>query len=474
MKPTTIPMPRRIVRSRSALPQPLLLAGVAAAVLVTLLSASSGLRAQVGSFDECAEDLCRRFELGTSEFNTCLVSCYTIFGGEESGTDGGGTDGGASSGGDDTPAVLPFEVRACLVQRCRTLDEESADYQVCLSECYLRNDFEVDDIDLDGINNALLYCGDGNLQSGEECDDGNRENKDGCSASCDIELLAISQCGNAILERNEECDDGNRVDGDSCSNSCRKTNPNGAFCFTEDGAKTTRRGECGSLQAQRRALFGELPIITDEDLLETLRSQFTGQAGAGTSKRFARQWESIREVILQALDRLEPLASSETFEESPLSDVVEKLKNAIRIHGENFHWSPQAYNKAVEESLIALRRADQVLGPSVHASAGPSPEEMLNILGTVFQRLPGFLQLFTSSVAGDQEDADRLYEAYNVAREGYLAARTVCAGDAGTPCREATADAVSSFESMRWTQPLLERDPQVKVAVELLFADIGF
>jgi len=61
-------------------------------------------------------------------------------------------------------------------------------------------------------------CGNGDLQEelGEECDDGNTVDGDGCSADCKIEY-----CGDGIINNiDEECDDGNNVDGDGCSASC--------------------------------------------------------------------------------------------------------------------------------------------------------------------------------------------------------------------------------------------------------------
>jgi len=58
-------------------------------------------------------------------------------------------------------------------------------------------------------------CGDGVLDSGEECDDGNSDNGDGCNANCIIE-----KCGDGVLDGSEECDDGNRDDGDGCSSDC--------------------------------------------------------------------------------------------------------------------------------------------------------------------------------------------------------------------------------------------------------------
>ena len=61
-------------------------------------------------------------------------------------------------------------------------------------------------------------CGNGILETGEECDDNNTIDGDGCSSQCTIESNAA--CGNGILEAGEECDDGNTDDGDGCSSQC--------------------------------------------------------------------------------------------------------------------------------------------------------------------------------------------------------------------------------------------------------------
>jgi len=59
-------------------------------------------------------------------------------------------------------------------------------------------------------------CGDGAVDSGEQCDDGNNVSGDGCSATCAIEPY----CGDGVLDSGEECDDGNNTNGDNCSSTC--------------------------------------------------------------------------------------------------------------------------------------------------------------------------------------------------------------------------------------------------------------
>ena len=60
-------------------------------------------------------------------------------------------------------------------------------------------------------------CGNGfvEAEAGEQCDDGNTINNDGCNNSCQTPV-----CGNSIVELGEECDDGNTTNGDGCSSAC--------------------------------------------------------------------------------------------------------------------------------------------------------------------------------------------------------------------------------------------------------------
>ncbi|HLV66011.1 MAG TPA: DUF4215 domain-containing protein, partial [Polyangiaceae bacterium] len=63
-------------------------------------------------------------------------------------------------------------------------------------------------------------CGNGELDEGEECDDGNRNNQDNCTNLC-----TKAACGDGIVALKatpaEECDDGNAVDNDACTSECK-------------------------------------------------------------------------------------------------------------------------------------------------------------------------------------------------------------------------------------------------------------
>ncbi len=63
-----------------------------------------------------------------------------------------------------------------------------------------------------------LACGNGIVESGEVCDDGNTNDGDDCSADC----RSDETCGNSIIDSRvgEVCDDGNNDDGDGCQANC--------------------------------------------------------------------------------------------------------------------------------------------------------------------------------------------------------------------------------------------------------------
>jgi cysteine-rich repeat protein len=69
-------------------------------------------------------------------------------------------------------------------------------------------------------------CGDGVVDPGEQCDDGDQTSGDGCDANC-----TTTACGNGVVTAGtgEQCDDGNTVGGDCCGAGCT-FEPSGAPC----------------------------------------------------------------------------------------------------------------------------------------------------------------------------------------------------------------------------------------------------
>jgi cysteine-rich repeat protein len=85
-------------------------------------------------------------------------------------------------------------------------------------------------------------CGNGTVDPGEQCDDGNGGSGDGCDANCQP-----SACGNGLVGIDEQCDDGNTVDDDECTNDCRLPESICDDCLDndEDGRTDLADPNCG-------------------------------------------------------------------------------------------------------------------------------------------------------------------------------------------------------------------------------------
>jgi len=88
------------------------------------------------------------------------------------------------------------------------------------------------DINTDGCvaGCKTAKCGDGYVYTGvEECDDGNNNanTADKCRTTCNKPI-----CGDGITDTGEQCDDGNSTDNDGCSNTCKA--PFSQACATKE------------------------------------------------------------------------------------------------------------------------------------------------------------------------------------------------------------------------------------------------
>jgi len=167
---------------------------------------------------------------------------------DESGFSGGGTvpqDGGdVQSDAGDGPC---FGVTCSGHGTCF----ESKSQAVCVCDPGFR---------VDGLNcRAIGECGNGLVEPGEYCDPGaggvsfdctslSLKYASGtatCSDSCTIDFakcVSAGTCGNGVIEQGEQCDDGNVVNGDGCSATCADEAP------TENGfdCATTEKGSWGA------------------------------------------------------------------------------------------------------------------------------------------------------------------------------------------------------------------------------------
>ncbi len=96
-----------------------------------------------------------------------------------------------------------------------------------------------------------LMCGNGVVDPGEVCDDGNTEGDDSCLSGC-----SWATCGDGFQRRGvEDCDDGNVAGGDSCGPTCLSCNEEGSFFRPGTGHCYVRHDEALSFD-EARAVCG--------------------------------------------------------------------------------------------------------------------------------------------------------------------------------------------------------------------------
>jgi len=98
----------------------------------------------------------------------------------------------------------------------------------------------------------VIACSNGVVDEGEECDDSNTTNGDGCSSSCTVETdydcgtaspsvctLVTSSCGNGLRTSTESCDNGAVGPISGCTAACVV-----AVGFTCTGGSTSSPDTC--------------------------------------------------------------------------------------------------------------------------------------------------------------------------------------------------------------------------------------
>ena len=96
-------------------------------------------------------------------------------------------------------------------------------------------------------------CGNGVVDPGEECDDGNLIHKDRCSNQCEM-----TTCGNGVVDSAELCDDGNEDNTDECLTTCefarcgdgflqagKESCDDGNLSNSDDCLNSCKPAECG-------------------------------------------------------------------------------------------------------------------------------------------------------------------------------------------------------------------------------------
>jgi cysteine-rich repeat protein len=111
-------------------------------------------------------------------------------------------------------------------------DDGNADsHDGCSAQCRLEDESEVCDNDTDDDLDGMVDCEDPDCDddpacpAAEICDNAADDDGDGLvdcdDPDCDTDPACAPMCGDGLVEGAEECDDGNGDDCDLCSNTCR-------------------------------------------------------------------------------------------------------------------------------------------------------------------------------------------------------------------------------------------------------------
>ncbi len=118
----------------------------------------------------------------------------------------------------DVPGLLPMVPdRVCGTTYEETCMSSFAGSAKALCKKYSKGPAFETSQDISCIPDDAVGCGNGRIDAGETCDDGNTVGGDGCDATCQ----SSGRCGDGVVQVGEQCDDGNSLNSDACSNVCK-------------------------------------------------------------------------------------------------------------------------------------------------------------------------------------------------------------------------------------------------------------
>jgi len=128
-------------------------------------------------------------------------------------------------------------------------------------------------------------CGNGMTDPGEQCDDGDLDDCDGCDSNC-----TTGACGNGIVCAPETCDDGNLTSGDGCQADCT-VSPDALL----SGKTLLVKDEAGDPSVRRLVVLSKDPLIA-----VPAAGSPSDPRTAGVTVRLARGVDEIDDIVLQA------------------------------------------------------------------------------------------------------------------------------------------------------------------------------
>jgi cysteine-rich repeat protein len=207
----------------------------------------------------------------------------------------------------------------------------------------------------------VAACGNGTVDPGEECDDGNNVSCDGCSLDCKIE-----RCGNGRVDCNEQCDDGalNGTSGDQCGTSCHLLTVGGLLflpgtpeavegCYLEYGIRNPNGKVTGGFPSRTQSCIDGDPTCDSDNNND---GKCTFQVETCMHKNDSRLPQcQLFGIASVNLHRPDPLAPSDAVDGNNAASLitalesqpVQVLSGTTVIHAENPNFAVDACSPLV-------------------------------------------------------------------------------------------------------------------------------
>ncbi len=213
-------------------------------------------------------------------------------------------------------------------------------------------------------------CGDSTMDAGEQCDDGNLTNGDGCSSKCTVE-----KCGNGVIDANEQCDDANTSSGDGCNQYCQiefcgdhvVQSSLGEECddgngVSGDGCSSTCKGNDQSLhpasenKKDQTKQDSAAPVGDGSD-----QSTTPVEAAQAAVARLIQSQAVAASIFLASPDGQDYKAYLNREEGIQLEQIIQKIENRRYLSVQERAWAVQLYAKLTEAKVAERLRYTDLL-----------------------------------------------------------------------------------------------------------------
>lgn len=174
-------------------------------------------------------------------------------------------------------------------------------------------------------------CGNGTTEMGEECDDNNADDDDGCTSRC-----LAARCGDGLVQAGSEaCDDANLQNSDACINGCLAASCGDGFLQTgveecDDNNNTPGDGcpaTCRFYQFTPPAFFAYTPLTGATPLVFTSGGDPNDDGSADLAAPFPIRFFDVESstitVSINGFIGLRPFAEGDSYDNASFPDSVE-------------------------------------------------------------------------------------------------------------------------------------------------------